>query len=57
MGEIILFEPKMKSKKRLEAMMKGTLEEYSCDSCGEDIDVIDGNYPDRCPGCQRIITW
>ena len=33
------------------------LEEYTCDSCGEDVEVIDGEYPERCPGCLRIITW
>lgn len=50
MGEIIMFLPRLQRRKRIEAMMKGTLEEYSCDNCGEDIDVIDGKYPDRCPG-------
>ncbi len=57
MGEIIMFLPRMQRRKRIEAMMKGTLEEYSCDNCGEDIDVIDGDYPDRCPECQMLISW
>lgn len=57
MGEIIRFEQIMRIKKRREAMMRGKLEEYTCDSCGEDVDVIDGDYPERCPGCLRIISW
>ena len=37
--------------------MKGTYEEYTCDCCGADIEVIDGDFPERCPSCDRIISW
>lgn len=47
----------MKSKIRVEAMIKGEIEEYTCDTCGTDFEVISDNKPDSCPGCFRKIIW
>lgn len=60
MGDIIKFIPrpnKSYEQKKLKAQMKGTYEEYTCDCCGADIEVIDGDFPERCPSCDRIISW
>lgn len=60
MAEIISFFDRKKPQKReisrVEALAKGRIQHYSCDSCGADIEVINGEYPDRCPGCGLIIT-
>ena len=57
MGDILLFEPRMKIKNRYKAIAKGTLLKFTCDTCGEEIEVIDEEYPEYCPGCLREISW
>ena len=59
MGKIIQFRPRKKeiSQNRVEAMMKGQLEEYICNTCGKNFEVLFDNKPERCPHCNRIIEW
>ncbi|MBE5849766.1 MAG: hypothetical protein E7298_06335 [Lachnospiraceae bacterium] len=59
MCEIISFiDQKKRRINRSEALAKGKIMYYSCDSCGADIEVIDNDYPDKCPGCGlRITSW
>lgn len=59
MGEIIQFKFRQKetSQNRVEAMVKGQLDTYVCDTCGESFDVLFDNKPERCPHCNRIIEW
>ena len=59
MGEVIQFRPKTKDRSfnRVEALMKGQLETYVCDNCGEEFEVAFGNKPKRCPGCDFEIDW
>ena len=60
MGEILQFRPRQKkvsSDNRVEAMMKGQLETYTCNTCGGDFEVLFNNFPDRCPHCGREIEW
>jgi len=52
MAQIIEFKKKEKKvMSRTEALVKGKLDVYRCDSCGKEFEVIDNDYPDKCPGC------
>lgn len=60
MSNIVQFRPRQKNEpqqNRVEALMKGQLEEYTCDTCGGDFEVMFGNFPDKCPHCGRMIIW
>jgi predicted RNA-binding Zn-ribbon protein involved in translation (DUF1610 family) len=49
---------KHKPMSRIEAMVKGLVEIYTCNNCGGDIEVIDKVYPDCCPNCgAEILEW
>ena len=55
---IIQFKPRVKgSKNRVEALMKGEIEVYSCNACGEDFEVMFEDFPEKCPYCGKIIDW
>lgn len=59
MGEIIKFkrkERKVSDAKRLKALCEGRIRYFSCNDCGGDIEVIDEEYPDKCPCCGLKIT-
>lgn len=60
MAQIIEFKKSKKvekpGKNRVEALVKGRIRVFTCDECGARIEVINGEYPDRCPGCNREIT-
>lgn len=58
MGNILQFRPKSSdtNKDRVEAMVKGQLDVYVCDSCGEEFEVYFGRKPKRCPSCDVIFT-
>ena len=58
MGQIIEFKKREKKKsvrvndaERYKALVKGKIDVFTCDNCGSDIEVINGVYPERCPGC------
>ena len=54
----IQFKPRVKgSKNRVEALMKGEIEIYSCNDCGEDFEVMFEDFPEKCPHCGKIIDW
>ena len=58
MGQIIEFRPRSKQMNRTEALVKGKIENYRCDSCLEYFEVIDDNLPDKCPHCGvKIDEW
>lgn len=59
MSNIVYFEPKRKKSpvNRIEALVKGELEVYVCDTCGEEFEVAFGNKPEVCPHCNRLICW
>ena len=43
---------------RDKALANGQIEYFICNNCGERIEVINGEYPDCCPGCAyRITKW
>jgi len=46
-----------KEKERIEAMMKGALEVYTCDTCSFRFEVLFDNKPDKCPGCGLSFEW
>lgn len=55
---IIQFRPRERgSKNRVEALMKGEVETYTCNDCGEDFEVLFENFPEKCPHCNRVIDW
>ena len=61
MAQIVEFK-KMERKsivaERYKALAKGQIEYFTCDNCGTRIEVMNGNYPDCCPGCAyRITDW
>ncbi len=41
---------------RCEALAKGLIEEYICNNCGGDIEVIDKDFPSHCPNCGATIS-
>ena len=57
MGVVIQFDRTRRKQRvtteaeRLRAMMEGKIETYVCNNCGGDIEVIDGNFPQKCPCC------
>ena len=61
MGEILQFRPRsgqtFTSRDRVEAMVKGQLDEYTCDSCGGVFEVLFDEKPNKCPHCKRQIRW
>ena len=59
MAEIIQFRPRVKSGSmgRVEALVKGKIEEYDCNNCNETFEVIDNNFPQFCPKCKAYIDW
>ena len=59
MAQIISFIPKKKmsnESRRWKALAKGTIMTFTCNTCGEEFEVVDDEYPDLCPGCGRRIT-
>ena len=59
MAQIIEFVRKKKMSddaKRWKAIAKGRIRHFTCDDCGADIEVINEDYPDLCPGCGRFIS-
>lgn len=61
MSNVIQFKPRrdceVSSRDRVEAMVKGKIETYECNNCGELFDVLFGNRPDKCPNCNLRIDW
>ena len=60
MAQIIKFRKKEDSEKakRVKALVHGRIRTFTCDYCGEDFEVVDEKYPNRCPGCGlRISGW
>ena len=61
MAHIIEFkrvEKVSESAKRYKALAKGQIEYFTCDNCGTRIEVMNGEFPDCCPGCAyRITKW
>lgn len=58
LGNIVKFEKKHNEiNERAKLLAMGRIEIYTCDACGEDIEVVDGIKPERCPGCDREIDW
>ncbi len=61
MAEVISFADFRKIKReisRAEALAKGRIQYYTCDSCGEHMEVFNKEYPDICLGCgRRIVKW
>lgn len=58
MAQIIKFRTKSDVDKvgRVKALVKGEIDVFTCDNCGETIEVVKGKYPSHCPGCNLIIT-
>ena len=58
MAEIIKFRQREHRDKpnRFEALVKGQIEVYRCDMCGENFEVLFGKKPERCPHCMRYFT-
>jgi len=61
MAQIITFNVgrrngKTLEQERLKALAKGRIRHFTCNDCGADIEVINEDYPDICPGCNRLIT-
>lgn len=61
MAQIVEFrrrERKSIVAERYRALAKGQIVYFTCDNCGERIEVMNGEYPDCCPGCAyRITNW
>ena len=62
MGQILQFKPRYKTpavdeKTRLKMMAEGRVELYNCNGCNCEIEVIDNNFPDTCPGCGDELDW
>ena len=64
MGKVIQFKPKnvvsnepVTDRDRVEAMVKGQLETYICDSCGASFEVLFDKKPSKCPSCGLIFNW
>ena len=55
MGEILQFRPRgeqqFSSRDRIEAMVKGQLDEYKCEYCGGIFEVLFDKKPEKCPNC------
>ena len=61
MAQIVEFRKREKRSvlaERYRALAKGHIEYFTCDNCGTRIEVMNGEYPDCCPGCAyRITKW
>ena len=61
MGTIIQFrrrQVKSDDAERVEAMVKGNIEVYTCNTCGEDFEVLNSRFPKTCPCCGvEIDEW
>ena len=59
MGDIIKFKPRVvnSERNRVEALVKGKLETYTCNTCGERFEVLFDDRPECCPGCFARIKW
>lgn len=61
MGVVLQFKPKyvptLDNKTRLKMLAEGRLEKYNCNGCGCEMEVIDNNFPDHCPGCGDELDW
>ena len=61
MAQIVEFkryEKKLSVAERYKALAKSQIRTFTCDTCGADIEVINGVYPDSCPGCcLKITNW
>lgn len=61
MAQIISFVKRKQvsdNAERLRALVEGRIRHFTCDDCGADIEVIDKNFPKKCPGCGlEIIGW
>ena len=60
MAKILEFKRRIVNKEaeRYKALAKNNIRTFSCKSCGEVIEVINGQYPDKCPGCGlKITNW
>jgi len=62
MGVIVEFKPvkkkiKSDSAKRIEALIKGKIEAYTCDNCGGHFEVINDDFPTHCPCCGMEMEW
>lgn len=53
---IIQFKPKSKTN-RVEALMKGEITYFTCNTCGKGFEVYFNDRPDECPHCKRNIDW
>lgn len=58
MAQIIEFRRRDKKEEmsRTEALVKGKIDVYRCDSCGKEFEVINDVFPDTCPGCGVVIS-
>lgn len=55
---IVQFKPReVRSSNRVEALVKGEIEVYECDNCGEEFEVMFNKFPDKCPHCSYKIDW
>lgn len=59
MAQIIEFRRKEKifsNAERYKALAKSKIRVFNCDNCGEEFEVINDVYPDKCPGCGLRFT-
>ena len=55
---IVQFKPReVRSGNRVEALVKGEIEVYDCNKCGEEFEVLFNDFPEKCPYCNTIIDW
>jgi len=56
---IVQFKPRRANmnSNRVEAMIKGQIESYECNSCGKEFEVLFEQFPERCPHCNMRIDW
>ena len=53
---IVQFKPKSKTN-RVEALMKGKIRVFTCDTCGYDFEVLFNDFPKQCPNCGLTMDW
>ena len=53
---IIEFKPRSKTN-RVEALAKGKIRVFTCDTCGYDMEVLFNQFPENCPNCGLHINW
>lgn len=54
MAQIVEF--RKKTANRYKALAKGNIKTFICDECHIEFEVINDDYPYRCPGCDRIFN-